>query len=256
MKPNPEQLNTQRLSGRRYVVTGGASGIGRATVHRLLAEGAQVFATDISDPGLVQLQNEVEQAESLITCVQDAADAQQWLMVAQLVENSWGSIDGCLLNVGRNSPGKLDAVSPHQWEEALGLNLNANVYGFAALAHLFTPGASAVFTTSIHGQQGFKGFPAYAAAKGALTAITRQLAVDYAPDVRVNAVAPGAILTGIWDELGEDYRRETAQRVPLGRLGEPQEVASVVAFLLADDAGYITGQTITVDGGRTISAQE
>lgn len=245
-----------RLSGRRYVVSGGASGIGRATVERILAEGGQVFATDISDPGLVQLQNEVEDAESLLTCVQDAADPQQWALAAQLVERAWGGIDGCLLNVGRNSPGKLDALTPPRWEEELRLNLNANVYGFAALAHLLNPGASVVFTTSIHGQQGFKGFPAYAAAKGALTALTRQLAADYAPDVRVNAVAPGAILTGIWDEMGADYRTETMQRVPLGRLGKPWEVAGVVAFLLSDDAGYITGQTITVDGGRTISAQE
>jgi NAD(P)-dependent dehydrogenase (short-subunit alcohol dehydrogenase family) len=117
-------------------------------------------------------------------------------------------------------------------------------------------GGSVVFTTSIHGLLGFPSFPGYAAAKGALTALTRQLAIEYAPDLRVNAVAPGAVLTAIWNRRDEDFRADVAARIPLKRIADVGEVAAPIAFLLSEGGSYITGQTLMVDGGRSVASGE
>ncbi|GAA5146697.1 SDR family oxidoreductase [Microbacterium pseudoresistens] len=241
--------------GRTYVVTGGASGIGRATVRRLLDDGAIVFALDIDEKGLDTLVVDTPSAH-LRTHTIDTTSQSQWHDCVDFIRNSAPTIDGCVLNVGRNMPGSLTELSAKAWRDALRLTLDSNVLGFQALHPLFGAPTSVVFTTSIHAALAFRTFPAYAAGKGALTALARQLAVDYAPQVRVNALAPGAVRTAIWDRRDEAFQRAVAGRVPLGRIADPEEIASVVAFLLSSDSSYITGQTITVDGGRSIDSGE
>lgn len=241
---------------RRFVVTGGASGIGRATVELLLARGASVWAIDINAEGLDQLVNFHQAGDHLRTTVLDATDPKQWATFAQELDSTWKTLDGCLLNVGRNNPGRLDEISLEHWHRDLALTLESAVLGFRALSPKFRDGASVVFTTSIHAFLGFTGFPVYAAAKGALTSLVRQLAVDFAPRVRVNAVAPGAILSPLWDRRDQAFRDKAAARIPLGRIGRLDEAAEAITFLISERASYITGQTLVVDGGRTISAQE
>ncbi|MGP6178316.1 SDR family NAD(P)-dependent oxidoreductase [Microbacterium sp. A196] len=241
---------------RRFVVTGAASGIGRATVELLLARGAHVWAVDISSDGLGRLSDFHQAGDRLRTSTLDATSPEQWTTVATKIHDTWETLDGCLFNVGRNEPGRLDEVPLDVWREGLSYTLDSAVLGFRALAPTFSDGTSVVFTTSIHGLVGFSGFPVYSAAKGALTALVRQLAVDFAPGTRVNAVAPGAILTAIWDRRDQAFRDRVANRVPLRRIGRPDEAAEAITFLLSDRASYITGQTLVVDGGRTISAQE
>lgn len=241
---------------RRFVVTGAASGIGRATVELLLAHGARVWAVDIDTDGLGRLSQFHQVGDRLHTSTLDATSSEQWATFATTIRDTWETLDGCLLNIGRNEPGRLDEVPLGTWREGLSHTLDSAVLGFRALAPTFTEGASVVFTTSIHGLVGFSGFPVYSAAKGALIALVRQLAVDFAPGMRVNAVAPGAILTPIWDRRDQAFRDQVAKKVPLRRIGRPDEAAEAILFLLSDRASYITGQTIVVDGGRTISAQE
>jgi NAD(P)-dependent dehydrogenase (short-subunit alcohol dehydrogenase family) len=153
-------------------------------------------------------------------------------------------------------PGALLEISTEAWHDALSLTLDANVFGFQTIVPLMPAGGSVVFTTSVHGLLGFRSFPGYAAAKGALTALTRQLAIEYAPDIRVNAVAPGAVLTAIWKRRDEGFRRAVAARVPMKRIADAAEVAAPIAFLLSADASYITGQTLVVDGGRSVASGE
>lgn len=107
-------------------------------------------------------------------------------------------------------------------------------------------------TSSVHALMGFRRHAAYDAAKGAVSALTRELAADYGPRVRVNAVLPGGILTAAWDHTSAEEREQFARQTPAGRLGRPEEIAAAVCFLASDDASYITGANLVVDGGWSI----
>lgn len=241
---------------RVYVVTGAASGIGRATAKRLLDEGGFVHALDIDAAGLSRLVEERSDRDRLRAHTLDATSSLDWQRCGEDIRAITPSVDGCLLNIGKNMPGALLEISTDAWHDSLHLNLDANVFGFQAVVPLMQSEGSIVFTTSIHGFLGFRSFPGYAAAKGALIALTRQLAMEYAPRLRVNAVAPGAVLTAIWERRDEDFRRRVAARVPLNRIANASEIAGPIAFLLSTDASYVTGQTLVVDGGRSISSGE
>ncbi|TDN91549.1 SDR family oxidoreductase [Microbacterium sp. BK668] len=245
-----QSFESVRLQGRHCVITGAASGIGRATAERVVAEGAHVTAIDIDRDGLAILAG--EHPERVTPLAFDAGDPGAWSAASGQLRSL--QVDGVLLNVGRNLPGRLTEISREDWDSGLAVNLGCAVHGFRALAPRLAAGGSVVFTTSIHAFLGFRGSPAYAAAKGALTALTRQLAVDFAPGVRVNAVAPGAIETPAWARRDQHFRDAVARQVPLARLGSPHEIASVVAFLFSSDSSYLTGQTIVVDGGRIVGS--
>jgi NAD(P)-dependent dehydrogenase (short-subunit alcohol dehydrogenase family) len=122
----------------------------------------------------------------------------------------------------------------------------------ACLPALRAVAGSVVATTSVHALRGMRRFPAYAAAKGGVEALFRQLAVDYGPQVRFNVVAPGAIVTPLWADIDEDARSAVVAQTPMARLGRPQDVAAAVAFLASDDASFITGVSLVVDGGRIV----
>jgi NAD(P)-dependent dehydrogenase (short-subunit alcohol dehydrogenase family) len=113
-----------------------------------------------------------------------------------------------------------------------------------------------VITSSVHAVIGFKGFPAYAAAKGGIDALVRQLAVEYGGQIRFNSVLPGAVVTALWAGAPSEYKAQTVARTPVGRLGAAEDIAAAVAFFASEDASFITGQNLLVDGGRSISSQE
>jgi NAD(P)-dependent dehydrogenase (short-subunit alcohol dehydrogenase family) len=239
------------LAGKVALVTGGTRGIGRAIAHELSTHGALVA---VCGRDLAQA---VEVAASLpgesIGVAVDLTDAAGPREVVGMVTDGLGSIDLLVNNAGTHMIKPSLEVEHAEWQAVLDLNLTSLFFLSTAAAAAMEPAGGAIVSlSSIAGLTGLPQRAAYSASKAAVVALTRVLAVEWAPRVRVNAIAPGYVRTdlvaGLIDEGGIDPGG-IEQRTPIGRLAEPAEIARAVAFLLSDAAGYITGQTIAVDGG-------
>jgi len=241
------------LEGHRAVVTGGASGIGRATCERMAAEGAAVAVLDRNGEaaakvaagiGGVAYEVDVRDAAGLTAAVDGAAERLGGL---SLLFNNAG--------IGNSSP--LAEWDPAEWDRIVGVNLTGVYLGFrAAVPHILAGGGGAIVSTaSISGTRPAAGEAPYSAAKAAVAAITASAALEYGPAIRVNAVSPGMILTPLTAPLLEMFPHEEERYVrttPAGRLGAPDDIADVVVFLFSDQARFITGQNLVVDGGMTL----
>lgn len=233
------------------IVTGGSTGIGRAVAERYVAEGATVVIANRSrDAG--------ERAAAEIGCEFHACDVAVPEEVEELVADtvdSRGRLDAMVNNAGVGGVGRVGDLDFADWNRLLDINLSGVMHGTrAALPHLLESEGAIVNVASIYGLVGGPGAAAYSAAKGGVVNLTRQVAVDYASEgVRVNSVCPGFVDTPMTedyldqDEFYEFVRDET----PMNRVAEPDEIAGIVAFLASDDASYITGANIPVDGGWT-----
>jgi len=242
---------SERLQGKRALVTGGASGIGRATVERLLAEGATVASLDIESGG----------ADGAVVVRADVADAKA---VERGVEDALAALGGLDVVVANAAvqltaeEGRAHELDDTVWRRTLDVNLTG---AFLTVKHSVRAlldagrGGSVVLTGSPAGAYGIApGLDAYSASKAGVNGLVRVLAADYAADgIRVNGVLPGLTRTPMNDWwIGDAEREADALRaVPLGRVGEPAEIAAVIAFLVSDDASYVTGAVWTVDGGLT-----
>jgi NAD(P)-dependent dehydrogenase (short-subunit alcohol dehydrogenase family) len=219
------------------VVTGAASGIGAATVHRLTADGYTVIGVDINSADTVSVVGDV------------AADS-TWSDVLAAAPDG---VDALVSNAFTVTVKPLHSTSRADWTRQIDVNLTAAYLGaHACLPSLRARGGSIVLVSSVHALVGIPGHPAYAAAKGGLVSLAGQLAVEYAPSVRVNSVLPGPVLTAAWDRVSSADRERSIAATPLARLGDPSEVAAVIAFLLSSQASFITGASILVDGGWTV----
>ena len=233
-----------RLKGRKALVTGAASGIGAATVARLLADGATVLACDISGEGMAGTFNHVA----------NLADPQAIALLAAAAESQLGGLDILVNNAGVCPVGTLEDLTDDQWQFGLDVNLLAPArLAKACLSLLKASSAGRVINTgSILSRYGDAGLGAYAASKHAILGFTRSLAMELGPyGVTVNCVQPGCIVTGMTRGMLENgaaaeyYREKSA----LKRLGQPEDIADVIASLASDDARFITGQGIIADGG-------
>jgi glucose 1-dehydrogenase len=252
-----------RLDCRVAVITGSASGIGRAIALRLAAEGAAVVVSDVRrHPREGGEPTEVLIGRTGATCVRIDADVSRWSDVDQLVSATvarFGRLDLIVNNAGIAGAASkpLLQTTEADWDAIMAVNLKGVfLVCKRAIAQMLLQEpigevrGRVVNISSQHGMVGPPGHVAYAASKGAVVNLTRQLAVDYGPrGVLVNAVAPGKILTGSPEQADPDVLAYSRQRTPFSRLGRPADVAGAVAFLASDDALYISGSNLLVDGG-------
>jgi glucose 1-dehydrogenase len=242
-----------RFADRVAVITGAASGIGAATAGRLAAEGAIVLALDV-DPSGQRVAEAIKDAGGRAEFIElDVADEAGWQRTASAAEELGGA--GVLVsNAAMVEVAPLQELSLESWNRQLAVCLTATYLGVRALLpQLVRHRGSVVVTSSVHARVGLPGHPAYASAKGGLGALVRQLAVDYGPEVRVNAVVPGPIMTAQWDRVKDEERARSVEATVLRRFGQPDEVAAGISFLAGDDASFVTGTELVIDGGWSIS---
>ena len=238
------------FSGKRIVITGGAGGIGVETARAMLEHGAHVVLVDIDEARLAQARETLGTAR--IATWRSAIDTPE--SCAAALDSAGGPVAALVHLAGLFERDSFDPSDHGVWNRAIAANLT-NAYDLAvAFATRFDRRdgpARIVFTSSVAYRRGAAGYPPYAAAKAGIVGLTRSLARRLAPDVLVNAVAPGLIDTRMAAETiaerGEAYRNE----IPVKRYGHPAEVATVIRFLCSRDSSYVNGQTITVDGGIT-----
>lgn len=246
-----------RLAGKRALVTGAGSGIGRAVAARFVLEGARVALVDLRDETVRESCAEIG-GETLALVADVSAEDQIARSVAQATA-AWGGLDVLVANAGvsRSDDARADELDASVWRATLAVNLDGLFYtckhGIRAL--LASGGGSVVCTASPTGMFGVSpGYDAYSASKGGVLGLARVLARDYAGEgVRVNALMPGFTRTGITSRAFEtegSVERITAG-IPLGRPAEPEEIAWAALFLASDEASYVTGAILAVDGGQT-----
>ncbi|MBR8639714.1 SDR family oxidoreductase [Streptomyces tuirus] len=245
---------TGRFDGRCVLVTGAASGIGAATAHRLATEGARVVVADIDEEAGTAVAAAVREAGgSALFRFCDVSEESSWDETVKAAREAFGPVRTLVSNAYAVRVAAAHQTSAAEWNRQLAVSLTGSFLGVrACLDDLIATGGSVVLVSSVHALAGLPGRPAYAAAKAGLTGLTRQLAVEYGGRVRVNSVLPGPVLTRAWEGIGEEDRRATAAETAVGRLGRPEEVAAAIAFLAGDDASFVTGASLVVDGGWSV----
>jgi NAD(P)-dependent dehydrogenase (short-subunit alcohol dehydrogenase family) len=235
------------------VVTGGGSGIGRATCLRFAAEGATVAVLDIDEDSAQATAKEIDG----IALAVDVTDAEALRVAVDAAASGLGGVSILVNNAGGSTMVGLADWDPDEWDRIVRLNLTGVFNGMrAGVPHLLAGGGGAVVNTaSISGTRPSAGETPYSAAKAGVIALTASAALEYGPVIRVNAVAPGMIRTNLTRPLLEivpDADAHYGRMTPAARVGEPEDIADVMVFLCSDLARFITGQTIVVDGGMTL----
>jgi meso-butanediol dehydrogenase/(S,S)-butanediol dehydrogenase/diacetyl reductase len=243
-----------RFDGKVVWITGAASGIGAATARRFASEGARVWLADRNEEGGRAIEKELGRNAAFHAL--DVKDLAANEACAQACVDHFGRMDVAFLNAGIGIYGKAPDLDPTWWREVIAIDLDSVFYGArAAILQLRKGGGGAIVNTaSISGLFGDYGLLAYNAAKGGVVNLTRALAIDHAHEgIRVNAICPGPIETPLAKGLVEHpvVGPEYARNIPMGRVGRAEEIAGVVAFLASDDASYVTGANIVIDGGVT-----
>lgn len=246
------------IQNKTIIVTGGTSGIGEACVRTFIGRGANVIMASIQQTEGEHIEHELSETGRIKFIPCDVTDEPQ---VKVLIERSieiHGKIDGIHCNAGAWGKGTAEQFDDEIWNKVMGVNVKGAFitakYGIPAMRE--TGGGTFVITTSVAAQIGFPQHAVYCASKAALEALVRCLAIDYAGTIRVVGISPGTIKTPMlaascegWDTPIETLYQEVAEKIPVRRLGVPQDVANAAAFMLSDEATYINGSILTLDGG-------
>ena len=246
------------LRGRRALVTGGASGIGLATARRLLADGAAVVIADLGADRLQEAARQLAGAGAVSVLVMDVTDPARVESGTREAADRMGGLDILVTSAGITHPGTAWETALVDWERVLAVNLTGTFLCVRAAAPIMIERAwgRIVMLASITGSQVWSQRAAYAASKGGVLAFARSCAADLAEHgITVNSVSPGPIETPQTTSLhSPEVREKVRSRTPMGRYGTPQEVADVIAFLCSEDARFVTGHDLRVDGGLTATA--
>lgn len=242
------------LEGKVALVTGAGSGIGRATAQLFARHGARLVVVDIdraaADETVADIRGAAGEAIAL------GADVGVMEQVEAMIDTAlrrYGRLDVIHGNAAAYALGSATDLSEAMWDRTLDVCLKATwmIARCALPAMIAGGGGTVVITGSVHAIRGYRGHAAYQAAKGGLLALTRSLAIDYAPTVRVNAILPGAVVTGLWRDIPPVERERVARACPLRRNGRPEDIAQAALFLASEMSAFMTGTYLVVDGGFT-----
>lgn len=248
------------LKNKIALVTGGSMGIGQAGAIRLAQDGAKVAVFDIAEKEGKETEKLLQKIEPQCMFIQgDVTKESDWQMVMDKMEKKYGRIDILFNNAGTNLFKIATDIREEEWDRIIDLNLKGIFLGAKHTIMMMMMkgnGGSIINTASTFGLIGFPATAVYSASKGGIMALTRQLCVDYAKyNIRVNAICPGPTLTPLVQseiDRGLAKAEDILHGVPLARFAKPSEIAAAVSFLASDDASYVTGTAMVVDGGRAI----
>jgi len=240
------------LRNKRALITGGASGIGAAAARRFLEEESRVVVLDCDEEGCRRIKQELPGLTGIITA--DVSDPGAVAGAFEELDRLCGGVDVLVNNAGISIRHAFSDITPGEWQKVMDVNLNGVFFVAQQAARRMAAAGSGVIL-NMGSTNGLTGYPLYAdynASKAGVIELTRSMALELAPAVRVNAVCPGYILTPMQEaEYTPDMMRAVNSRIPLGRHGKPEEVAALFAFLASDEAAFITGQYYVIDGGET-----
>jgi meso-butanediol dehydrogenase / (S,S)-butanediol dehydrogenase / diacetyl reductase len=240
------------LREKRVLITGGAGGIGAATALRFLDEGARVAVLDKDPQGLLQIQKSLPGVEK--TLLADVSISQEVEAAFAELDNHWGGLDVLINNAGISIRHRFLEIEDKDWLNVIAINLTGVFFCARSAAKRMVRQKDDGVIINMGSTNGLIGYPFYASynsSKAGVIELTRSMALELAPGIRVNAVCPGYVLTPMQEtEYTPEMLGECERKVPLGRLGKPEEVAGLFAFLASDDAKFITGQCFVIDGGE------
>jgi NAD(P)-dependent dehydrogenase (short-subunit alcohol dehydrogenase family) len=249
-----------KLKDRVGIVTGGAKGIGWGIVKVLVQEGAKVVIVDWDEAGGKATEEEMRKAGGEVMFVKcDISNEDQVKAMVKATLDRYGKIDILVNNAGIGVYKTLLDTSSEDWDRCLSVNLKGQfLCSKYTIPHMQELGKGAIVNiSSVHSFQTVNGVAPYCASKGGITALTRNMAIDYGPTIRVNSIAPGWVITPLIQSIFDSYddpadqRAQVERRQVMKRIGQPEDIGQAVAFLVSDEASFITGTQLFVDGGLT-----